>query len=214
MHGHHKDSVAEKNAKLCRDLFLAFLRSGMLCWGGGPASIPFVRREVVTRYAWMGDDEFAEVVAVGNALPGPINTKMAGYIGYKVGSVLGLAVAMFAMVIPTATLMVVLLTTLSHFADQPWAQGMSRAMVPVVGMMMAVMAWQFIVIAAKGLGWVATAIHALVVFAIFWFLGLHPAVVLGGLFLWAFMGEKMINLFRKNPPSDETPPSDVTGSGS
>jgi chromate transporter len=151
----------------------------------------------------MDDEEFAEVVAVGNALPGPINTKMAGYIGYKVGGVWGLTLAMTGMVIPTATLMIVLLTTLAHFADQPWAQGMSRAMVPVVGVMMAVMAWQFIAIAAKGLGWVVTVLHGVVVFALFWFLGLHPAIILGGLFIWAFVGEKILYLFKKNPPEGD-----------
>lgn len=182
---------------LYRDIFIAFFRSGMLCWGGGPASIPFVRREVVARYAWMDDEEFAEVVAVGNALPGPINTKMAGYIGYKVGGVLGLTLAMVAMVIPSALLMVVLLTTLAFFAEEPWAQGMSRAMVPVVGVMMAVMAWQFVTIAAKGLGWVVTLIHSAVVFALFWFLGLHPAFILGGLFVWAFVGDKIIKPVKK-----------------
>jgi chromate transporter len=179
-------------ALLYRDIFLAFLRSGMLCWGGGPASIPFVRREAVQRYAWLTDEEFAEVVAIGNTLPGPINTKIAGYIGYKVGGVAGLAIGLAAMVLPSATLMVAMLSALAHFAEQPWARGMSRAMVPVVGAMMAVMAWQFISIAAKGLGWVATAAHGIVVFALLWFLGLHPAIVLGGLFIWAFVGDKLV----------------------
>ncbi|MCL2363975.1 MAG: chromate transporter [Defluviitaleaceae bacterium] len=183
-------------------IFLAFARSGLLCWGGGPASIPFVRREVVARYGWMDDEAFAEVVAVGNALPGPINTKMAGYIGYKVGGVGGCLMGLAGMVLPTAVLMVVLLTTLSHFAEESWAQGMTRAMVPVVGVLMAIMAWQFIEIAFKGLGRLTTLLHAVVVFPLFWFLGLHPAVVLGGLFLWAFVGDKIWGLFKK-PPVDE-----------
>lgn len=172
------------------NIFLAFLRSGLLCWGGGPASIPFVRREVVVRYGWLGDEEFAEVVAVGNALPGPINTKMAGYIGYRVGGVWGLLAGMVGMVVPTAILMVVLLTALAHFAEEAWAQGMTRAMMPVVGVMMIVMAWQFISIAAKGLGRWVTLAHAVVVFLLFWFAGVHPAIVLAGLFLWALFGRR------------------------
>jgi len=191
-----------KLIKLYLNVFLAFFRSGMLCWGGGPASIPFVRREVVVRYKWMDDAAFAEVVAVGNALPGPINTKMAGYIGYRVGGIGGLLTGMLGMVVPTAVLMVVLLSTLAHFSEEAWAQGMTRAMVPVVGVMMAVMAWQFIAIAAKDLGWKVTAAHSVVVFALFWFLGLHPALVLGGLFLWAFIGDWVIGLFKRK---EDTP---------
>jgi len=179
----------------------------MLCFGGGPASIPFVRREVVERFGWLTEEEFGEVVAVGNALPGPINTKMVGYIGYKLAGIPGLLVAMVAAVIPPSVLMVVLLVTLAHFGDEPWAMGMSRAMIPVVGVMLSVMAWQFISIAAKGLGWIATLLQGAVVFGLFWFLGLHPAFVLGGLFLWAFLGDWVINKFRGRkslkPPEDE-----------
>ena len=177
------------------NIFMAFFRSGMLCWGGGPASIPFVRREAVTRYAWMNDETFAEIVAAGNALPGPINTKMAGYIGYKVGGIGGLFAGLLGMVLPTAVLMVALLSVLSHFSEESWAQGMTRAMVPVVGVMMAVMAWQFIAIALKGLGRWVTAVHCVVIFALFWFLAVHPAIVLGVLFAWAFLVDKLNHWF-------------------
>ncbi|ADI28237.1 Chromate transporter [Geobacillus sp. C56-T3] len=44
-------------------LFLAFFRVGMLGYGGGPSSIPLVRAEVVAKYRWMADEEFAEIAA-------------------------------------------------------------------------------------------------------------------------------------------------------
>lgn len=67
-----------------------FFRVGMLGFGGGPSSIPLVHKEVVEKYKWMNDDEFSDVLALGNALPGPIATKMAGYIGFRVGGFLGM----------------------------------------------------------------------------------------------------------------------------
>jgi len=178
-------------------IFLAFFRSGMLCWGGGPASIPFIKREAVERYGWLTDEAFGEVLAVGNALPGPINTKMSGYIGYRVGGMWGLVVAMAAAVLPTAVLMVALLGTLSHFSQESWAQGMTRGMVPVVGVMLGIMAWQFAAIAANTLGRWATVVHGAVVFPLFWFAGVHPAFVLAALFLWALAGDKVLRLFRR-----------------
>ena len=179
---------------LYRDIFMAFFRSGMLCFGGGPASIPFVHKEVVERYKWMENEEFGEVVAIANTLPGPINTKMAGYFGYKIGGFMGLMVALIGMVLPTAILMIVLLTTLSHFADEPWAIGMTRAMVPVIGVMLGVMGWQFLAIAAKGLGWPITVAHVVIVAVLIVFVLPHPAIVLAGLFVWALIGQ---GLFEK-----------------
>jgi len=186
---------------LYKDIFMAFFRSGLLCYGGGPASIPFVHREAVERYKWVNNEEFVEIVAIGNTLPGPINTKMAGYIGYRVGGITGLTIALIGATLPTAALMVILLTTLAHFAHEPWAIGMTRAMVPVVGVMLSIVGWQFLSIAAKGLGWPVTLIHAVVVAALITFLIPHPAIVLAGLFLWALVGhglfEKYIGSKRK-----------------
>ena len=79
-------------------LFLAFFIPGILGYGGGPASIPLVEHEVVEKYEWMTTQEFSEVVALGNSLPGPIATKMAGYIGYTEGGILGAVIALFATV--------------------------------------------------------------------------------------------------------------------
>ena len=101
------------------NIFIAFFRSGMLGFGGGPSSIPLIHKEVVSTFKWMTDDEFSNVVALGNTLPGPINTKMAGYIGYRVGGMIGLLVALFAGVLPTVLLMLALLTSFNQFKDNP-----------------------------------------------------------------------------------------------
>src|SRR5690606_40059834 len=71
--------------------------------------ISLVYKEVVERYKWMNDDEFSEILALGNTLPGPIATKMAGYIGYRVAGTAGLLNAILATVLPTVLLMIVLI---------------------------------------------------------------------------------------------------------
>ena len=73
------------NEALNEYIYHAFFRSGMLRFGGGPSSIPLVHKEVVGTFKWINDAEFSDVLALGNTLPGPIHTKMAGYIGYRVG---------------------------------------------------------------------------------------------------------------------------------
>ena len=90
-------------------IFLAFFIPGIVGYGGGPASIPLIEHEVVSRYGWMTTSEFSEVLALGNALPGPIATKMAGYIGFEIGGVFGAVVAILSTVAPSLFLMIVLL---------------------------------------------------------------------------------------------------------
>ena len=189
---------------LYKDIFMAFFRSGLLCFGGGPASIPFVHREAVDRYKWMDNEEFAEMVAIGNTLPGPINTKMAGYIGYKVGGITGLIIALVGAVLPTAILMIILMATLARFAHVPWVMGMSRAMVPVVAVMLGVICWQFVAIAAKGLGWWVALIHIAVVAVLIVYVVPHPAIILAGLFVWALLPHEAIKK-RFRPNSGDKP---------
>jgi chromate transporter len=168
-------------------IFLAFFRVGMLGYGGGPSSIPLVHKEVVDKYKWMDDDEFGDILALGNALPGPIATKMAGYIGYRVSGILGMLNALLASIMPTIILMIVLLTTLSNFREFDWVQGMTAAVLPVVGMMMSVLTWQFFEKAGKGMGWVTALIVCAFVFVLLQLLGVHPGILIAAFILYALL---------------------------
>lgn len=169
------------------ELFLAFFRVGMLGYGGGPSSIPLVHKEVVDKYKWMNDDEFADVLALGNTLPGPIATKMAGYIGFRVAGVFGMINAVLATIVPTIVLMIILLTFLSSFKDQPWVMGMTKAVVPVVGVMLAVLTWDFFKKSKESLGLKIAVGSVVASFILLQLVGLHPAFLIGGLLVFALV---------------------------
>lgn len=168
-------------------LFYAFFKVGMLGYGGGPSSIPLVHKEVVENYKWMDDAEFSDVLALGNTLPGPIATKMAGYIGYRVAGVPGMLNALLASIVPTIILMIVLLTSLSAFKDKPWVAGMTKAVVPVVGVMLAALTWQFFKQAKDGLGWKYTILLGIGSVLLLQLLGIHPGILIGVLLLSALV---------------------------
>jgi chromate transporter len=170
------------------DLFLAFFRVGILGYGGGPSSIPLVHKEVVDKYKWMDSDEFSDILALGNALPGPIATKMAGYIGYRVGGIFGMVNALAATIIPTIILMILLLTVLNSYKDEPWVKGMAEAVVPVVAVMLAVLTWDFIKQSGtSNLGWKWTLIALAASLLLLQFLHLHPAILIFALLLGALL---------------------------
>ncbi|HZG59501.1 MAG TPA: chromate transporter [Anoxybacillus sp.] len=173
-------------------LFFAFFRVGMLGYGGGPSSIPLIHKEVVQKYKWMNDDEFSDVLALGNALPGPIATKMAGYIGYRVAGIMGMLNAVLATIVPTIILMIALLTFLSSVKDEPWVLGMTKAVVPVVAVMLGVLTWEFIKQANSSLGSLATILFSVGSLLVLEFFRVHPAILIGVLLFSALAvkGEK------------------------
>jgi chromate transporter len=137
-----------------KDLFLAFFRVGMLGYGGGPSSIPLVKKEVVERYGWMEEDEFSDTLALANTLPGPIATKLAGYIGYRVKGLFGMFVTLLASVLPTVLIMIFFLSLIANYKEKSWVMGMTQAIIPVVGAMLVAMTWEFVDKSASTLGWV------------------------------------------------------------
>ncbi len=181
-----KNTSARPGRVLHRNIGLAFFRIGMLGFGGGPSSIPLVHQEVVKKYEWMTDDEFGDTLALANTLPGPIATKMAGYVGYRVAGVWGLLNALLASVIPTVVLMIAFLGLLQTYKDIPWVQHMSASVVPVVAVMLAVLTWDFIKKSGETLGWMRAimllALSAILIEA----LQIHPAIVILGCILAVF----------------------------
>lgn len=120
-----------------------FTRATLLGYGGGPSIIPLYEHETVERFGWLTQEEFGQALAFGNSLPGPIATKMAGYIGYKVAGVPGAFAALIGVVVPTAVLMVALYGLLVRFSDHPAVQGAIRGVRPVVFVMLAMLAMDF-----------------------------------------------------------------------
>ncbi|SDG68676.1 chromate transporter [Vibrio xiamenensis] len=124
------------------DIFLAFFIPNIVGYGGGPAIIPLIEDQVVGNYHWMSTTQFSEVLALGNALPSPIATKMAGYIGYQVGGSLGAIIALFATIAPTLIIMLLALRLLYQFRDSPKVKAMSQWVLPVVTVLMAVLTYK------------------------------------------------------------------------
>lgn len=163
-------------------IFLAFFIPGIVGYGGGPASIPLVEHEVVSRYEWMTTSQFSEVLALGNALPGPIATKMAGYIGFEVGGVFGAIVAVFATVGPSLFLMIVLLRMIYRYKDSPKVKRLSKIVLPAVAILMGTLAFDFFKTSYSSNGLWETIFIAILSLFLLEKWRVHPAfVIVGGL---------------------------------
>ncbi|WLV25013.1 chromate transporter [Aciduricibacillus chroicocephali] len=161
-----------------KEIFMAFFRAGMLGFGGGLSAIPFMHREVVTKYGWLDDEEFGDILALANTLPGPINTKLAGYIGWRLTGFGGLIIGIAATIFPTAILLILLLTVLNAYKDRSWVQGMAQGVIPVAGVMIGVLAIDFAKKSKKSMGWIRAITLIAFSILIMLILGLHPALLI------------------------------------
>lgn len=161
-------------------IFLAFFIPGILGYGGGPSSIPLIEHEVVDNYEWLTTNEFSEMLAMGNALPGPIATKMAGYIGYQQGGVLGSAIGVFATVAPSLILMIALLGVLMKFKESPRVKRLTNYIRPIIAVLLGVMTYDFLFSSYEGIGIWQTLFIGILSFFLMEKLKVHPAYVIAG----------------------------------
>ncbi|WP_368652677.1 chromate transporter [Ornithinibacillus sp. 4-3] len=124
-------------------IFLANFIANILGYGGGPATIPLLEHEVVHRYGWYTVNEYSEMVALGNGLPGPIATKLAGFIGYDQGGILGAAIGLFASVAPSIILLLVLLRILLKYKNSPKVKKLTQYVRPAIAVLLGVMTYNF-----------------------------------------------------------------------
>ena len=168
--------------------FSGFLYSGNIRLRRWTAFIPLIQNEVVNRYGWVTLERFAELLAVGNSLPGPIAPKIAGYIGYELGGVLGVLVALFATIAPTLLAMLLVLGVLYKFKDSPRVKNMTALIRPTIAILLGVLAYEFFARSWNVSGSLHTIILVILSYLFLEKRKIHPAfVILGALFYGAFV---------------------------
>ena len=169
-------------------IFWLFTRVAFLSWGGGPASLALMQRETVTA-GWVTSEEFADSVAVGNSLPGPIAPQVSAFVGYKLAGFWGAVAGAVGTVVPTTLLMLLAITYFFQIKDSPTLKSMLQAVRPVVVGFLLWTAYDMAVTVfkAKSLGWAQVAqqgwdkfLIAVAAFGLLTFTRINPAVVIAG----------------------------------
>ena len=100
-----------------------------------------MQRETVS-IGWITPDEFADDIALSNALPGPTAPQAAAYVGYKLAGWEGALMAVLGTVVPTTLLMLVLVVTFFSFKDNPYVKAAIQGVRPFVVGLLAWTAYQ------------------------------------------------------------------------
>jgi chromate transporter len=176
-------------------IFALFTRVAIFSWGGGPASLALMQREVTTA-GWVTSAEFADAVALGNALPGPIAPQVSAYVGYRLAGTPGAIAAATGTVLPTTILMLVMVVAFFGVKENRSVAAMITAVRPVViGLLLWTaydMARVVFGVGQSGWGRALTArwdgvLLALVAFAVLTFSAISPVWVIIAAALFGFL---------------------------
>src|SRR5262245_17251980 len=135
---------------------LALLSS--ISFGGFPTVLPDVRNFVVGTHGWMTDQDFANIFAMAQSIPGPNMILMMSFVGWKVWGFPGAVASAFATFGPPCAIYFASYRLWDRFRDAPWQRIVRLGLVPVT--MGLVIAGGFVMARAADTGWPSALVTA------------------------------------------------------
>lgn len=103
----------------------------LLGFGGGKGIIPQMHLDVVDTHHWVTSSQFSEFYTIGKLVPGP-TTIFAALIGFAGAGIVGAAVALAAMFVPSSALMMFADTLWLRWKNADWKDVISKGLAPVI----------------------------------------------------------------------------------
>ena len=97
-------------------LFAEFFLIGLLAFGGGMATLPFLQ-DLSVRTGWYTAAELTDMIAISEATPGPIGVNLATYTGFRVAGISGVFAATFGVVAPSVIIILIITKVLQKFRE-------------------------------------------------------------------------------------------------
>ncbi len=151
-------------------LFFTFTKIGLFTIGGGYAVIPLIERDIVSQN-WLTKDEFYELIAITESLPGVFATNIAALVGYKISGLKGGVFAALGTIIAPFVIIIVIAMFFSKFQENIWFEKAFKALRPAVVAL--IVAPCFFAIKANNLNY-KTGIIPLIALLLMWQFNVSP----------------------------------------
>lgn len=90
-----------KKTGVTGQLFLSFLKIGVFTFGGGWAMISIIEREIVDKRHWIEREDFLDLLAIAQSLPGILAVNIATAVGDKMRGAKGSVAAALGTILPS-----------------------------------------------------------------------------------------------------------------
>lgn len=95
------DLLKVKNKNIYWQLFATFFKIGAFTFGGGWAMISIIEREIVDKHHWIEREEFIDLLAISQAIPGILAVNIASSIGDRLRGMKGSIAASLGTILPS-----------------------------------------------------------------------------------------------------------------
>ncbi|ENO1146765.1 chromate efflux transporter [Vibrio vulnificus] len=122
-------------------IFKTFFWLGWISFGGPAAHIGYFRHTFVEKLKWISDEEYAQLVALSQFLPGPGSSQVGFGLGYKKGGLPGACAAFLGFTLPSVVIMLLLALVSSQVTDTALFQNVVHGLKLLAVVVVADAAW-------------------------------------------------------------------------
>lgn len=94
-------------------LFITFFKIGLFTFGGGWAMIAIIEREIVDNHKWIAKEDFLDLLAIAQSMPGILAVNIATVIGDNLKGLKGSIVAALGTIMPSFLIILAIATYLT-----------------------------------------------------------------------------------------------------
>jgi len=127
--------IEGNNKGSIREILNAFLLLGLTSFGGPVAHLGYFHAELVVRRKWLDEQNYADLVALCQFLPGPASSQVGFALGVRRGGLVGALIAWAACTLPSVALLLIFVysaSALGGVVGQGLIHGLKLVAVAVV----------------------------------------------------------------------------------
>lgn len=112
--------------------FCTFFKIGLFTIGGGYAMVPLIEEELVRKKRWITQEEFIDLLAVAQSVPGVFAVNFAVFIGYKLKKFPGSLALALGTILPSFLIILAIALFFQQFKEYEAVEKVFKGIRPAV----------------------------------------------------------------------------------
>lgn len=168
-------AVCPSEMKQYLTLLYIFAKIGLFTIGGGYAMVPLIEREFVDNKKWISREDFIDLLAVAQTVPGILAINMAIFVGYRLKGLRGAIATAFGTAFPSFAIILLIALFFTNFQDNPTVIKVFKGIRPAVVALIAAPCFQMA--RSAKLTW-RNAIIPVIAALLIWLMAVSPIYVI------------------------------------
>ena len=112
--------------------FCTFFKIGLFTIGGGYAMVPLIEEEVVNKKKWLSQEDFIDLLAVSQSVPGVFAVNLSIFIGYKLKRFPGALALSLGTILPSFLIILGIALFFQRFKEYEAVESIFKGIRPAV----------------------------------------------------------------------------------